>query len=189
MRAARLAALMARDRGAKVSVVRIAGEPARAHSVYDAADEPSADGKSAAYVGLLARADVAARSYDPRVRAVNATLSEESQEGIVATSEGRYVCDRPPLVSRAGQSVAHGSARGTGRFGDGGRTDMSYFTRRSPEEIAGESARIACVNTEAIEAPAGEMEVVVGAGSGGVLLHEAVGHGLEGDFNRQGRSL
>jgi TldD protein len=189
LRAARVAALIARDRAAKVSVVRIVGEPAPARSVYDAADEPSADEKSTAYVGLLARADVAARSYDPRVRAVNATLSEESQEVIVATSEGRYVRDRRPLVSLAVQSVAHGTVRGTGMFGDGGRTDVSYFTRRSPEEIAGESARIACVNTEAIEAPAGEMEVVVGAGSGGVLLHEAVGHGLEGDFNRQGRSL
>ena len=189
LRAARVAALIARDRAAKVSVVRIVGEPAPARSVYDAADEPSADEKSTAYVGLLARADVAARSFDPRVRTVNATLSEESQEVIVATSEGRYVRDRRPLVALAVQSVASGTVRGTGMFGDGGRTDISYFTRRSPEEIAGESARIACVNTEAIEAPAGEMEVVVGAGSGGVLLHEAVGHGLEGDFNRQGRSL
>ena len=189
LHAARVAALIARDRAAKVSIVRIVGEPAQAHSVYDAADELSANGQSATYVDLLARADVAARAYDPRVRAVNATLSEESQEVVVATSEGRYVRDRRPLVSLAVQSVAHGAARGTGMFGDGGRTDIGYFTRRSPEEIARESARIACVNTEAIEAPAGEMEVVVGAGSGGVLLHEAVGHGLEGDFNRQGRSL
>ena len=189
LNAARVAALIARDRAAKVSIIRIVGEPAQAHSVYDAADELSADGQSAKYVELLARADVAARAHDPRVRAVNATLSEESQEVVVATSEGRYVRDRRPLVSLAVQSVAHGAARGTGMFGDGGRTDIGYFTRRSPEEIARESARIACANTEAIEAPAGEMEVVVGAGSGGVLLHEAVGHGLEGDFNRQGRSL
>ena len=84
---------------------------------------------------------------------------------------------------------ANGARRGTGSCGDGGRTNLDYFVARTPESIASEAARVACVNCEAVDAPAGEFEVVVGAGSGGVLLHEAVGHGLEGDFNRHGTSL
>jgi TldD protein len=186
LRAARVAALIARDGAAKVTIVQISAEPKLAASVYEPG---TTEAESSAYVSLLARADVAARAYDPRVQSVNATLSEELQEVVIATSEGRYVRDRRPLVSIGVQSVAHGAAQGTGMQGDGGRTGLEFFERRSPEEIGRESARIACVNAEAIEAPAGEMEVVVGAGSGGVLLHEAVGHGLEGDFNRQGRSL
>jgi len=186
LRAARVAALIARDGAARTQIVRIGSVPKLADSVYEPVG-PEAE--SAQYVALLARADVAARAFDPRVRSVNASLSEELQEVVIATSEGRFVRDRRPLVSLGVQSVADGAARGTGMQGDGGRTGLDYFARRSPEEVARESARIACVNADAIEAPAGEMEVVVGAGSGGVLLHEAVGHGLEGDFNRQGRSL
>jgi TldD protein len=97
--------------------------------------------------------------------------------------------DRRPLVTLFVQCVAQGSARANGTCGDGGRTNLDYFLERSPESIATEAARVATVNSEAVEAPAGDLEVVVGPGSGGVLLHEAVGHGLEGDFNRQGTSL
>lgn len=97
--------------------------------------------------------------------------------------------DRRPLVTFGVQCVANGSSHGNGFYGDGGRTSIDYFATHTPEAIAREAARIAAVNCEAREAPAGEMEVVVGAGSDGVLLHEAVGHGLEGDFNRQGTSL
>jgi len=190
VRAARAAALIARDPAAKVAAVRIEGEPKLAPSVYEAAGQAgSADAGSRTYVDLLARSDVAARAFDVRVGAVNATLSEELQDVIVAASDGRFVRDRRPLVALAVQAVANGAARGTGMCGDGGRMGVGYFERRTPEDIAREAARIACVNCDAVEAPAGEMEVVVGAGSGGVLLHEAVGHGLEGDFNRQGRSL
>ena len=93
------------------------------------------------------------------------------------------------MVTLGVQCVANGARRGTGTCGDGGRTNLDYFVARTPESIASEAARIACVNCEAVEAPAGEIEVVVGAGGGGVLLHEAVGHGLESDFNRRGTSL
>ncbi len=186
---ARIAALIAKDRVARTNGVSLPREPARRASVYGAVDARVLTARSATYVDVLARADVAARASDPRVRTVNAFFSEEVQDVVIATSDGRYVVDRRPLVTIGVQCTAQGSERGTGFFGDGGRTSIDIFVERSPETIAREAARIACVNCEAIPTPAGEMEVIVGAGSGGVLLHEAVGHGLEGDFNRQGTSL
>jgi len=145
---------------------------------------------AAAYVGLLARADRAARAFDPRVVAVNAHVTDEHQEVWIATSEGRLVNDRRPLVTLGVQVVASdGRERGSGYVGDGGRTSIAFFDTATPELLARDAARIAAVNVEAVPAPAGEMEMIVGAGGGGVLLHEAVGHGLEGDFNRRGTSL
>lgn len=142
------------------------------------------------YVGLLERADVAARRYDPRVVAVNAHLSDEIQEVWIAASDGELVQDRRPLVTFGVQVVASDKKeRGSGYAGDGGRTSMAYFDRQTPENLASDAARIATVNLTAAPAPAGEMEMIVGAGGGGVLLHEAVGHGLESDFNRRGTSL
>jgi TldD protein len=79
--------------------------------------------------------------------------------------------------------------RSSGYVGDGGRTSIAYFDRQTPEMLAEDAARIATVNLSAVPAPAGEMAMIVGAGGGGVLLHEAVGHGLESDFNRRGTSL
>jgi TldD protein len=145
--------------------------------------------ESATYVDLLARADVAARAFDPRIQTVNVFATDELQDVTIATSDGRFVRDRRPLVAFGVQCVAQGKERGTGFCGDGRRASIDFFLERTPEAIATEAARIACVNCDAVETPAGEMEVVVGAGSGGVLLHEAVGHGLEGDFNRRGTSL
>jgi TldD protein len=142
------------------------------------------------YADLLSRADVAARAYDPRVVAVNGHISDEVQEVWIATSDGRVVHDRRPLVALGVQVVTlAGGERGYGFTGDGGRTSINYYDDHSPESLAHEAARIAVVNVEAIPAPAGEMEMIVGAGGGGVLLHEAVGHGLESDFNRRGVSL
>jgi len=142
------------------------------------------------YVAMLEAADVAARRYDARVVAVNAHVSDEVQEVWIATSDGRIVEDCRPLVSFGVQVVASDKKeRGSGYVGDGGRTSMDYFFRETPEALASEAARIAIVNVCAIPAPAGEMEMIVGAGGGGVLLHEAVGHGLESDFNRRGTSL
>ena len=186
---ARIASLVARDGSARTAVVRMPGEPELAASVYFPAEPRALPAESATYVDFLARADVAARAADPRITSVNASISDEIQEVAIATSEGRFVRDRRPLVTFGVQCVAAGSSRGNGFYGDGGRTSIDYFATHTPEGIAREAARIATVNCEARETPAGEMEVVVGAGSGGVLLHEAVGHGLEGDFNRQGTSL
>lgn len=186
---ARIAALIANDRSARVASIHLPHAPSVAASRYGALEAERSSAVSATYVDLLARADIAARASDPRVRTVNAFFSSEIQDVAIATSEGRFVTDRRPLVTFGVQCVAQGKERGTGFYGDGRRASLDFFLEVTPESIALEAARIACVNSEAIPTPAGEMEVVVGAGSGGVLLHEAVGHGLEGDFNRQGTSL
>jgi TldD protein len=188
LRTARIASYIARGGSSRVLSVKLTGRPERADEIYHAA--ASLDGtSSAAYVDLLARADIAARAHDPKIVTVNASISEELQEVVIATSEGRFALDRRPLVTLAVQCVARGTVRGNGFSADGGRTSLAYFLEQTPETIAREAARVAAVNAEAVEAPAGDLPVVVGAGSGGVLLHEAVGHGLEGDFNRQGTSL
>ena len=186
---ARVAALIAKDSTARARAIEVPRAQSPGRSAYVEIESRASSAGSATYVDLLARADVAARAFDPRIRSVNAFCFEELQDVTIATSEGRLVHDRRPLVTFGVQCVAQGTERGTGFFGDGGRTSIDYFIAHCPEDIAREAARIACVNCEALETPAGEMQVVVGAGSGGVLLHEAVGHGLEGDFNRQGTSL
>jgi TldD protein len=186
---ARIAALIARDGSARVRSVSLPAEPGRAPAMYENLVARERAVSSEVYVDLLRRADTAGRAADTRVRAVNATVTDDLQEIVVATSDGRYVTDSRPLVSLGVQCVAAGTSPGNGFCGDGGRTDIGFFATRTPEAMAREAARVACVNCDAVEAPAGEFEVVVGAGSGGVLLHEAVGHGLEGDFNRMGTSL
>jgi TldD protein len=185
--AADAASLIARSspggetRGVDLSFERVA-------SFYDGTFGNGVDTKR--YVAMLAAADLSARRYDPRVVAVNAHLSDEVQEVWIATSEGRLVQDCRPLITFGVQVVASDNKeRGSGYVGDGGRTSIAFFDRETPEAIAAEAARIATVNVEAVPAPAGEMEMIVGAGGGGVLLHEAVGHGLESDFNRRGTSL
>ncbi len=188
LRTARVASLIARNGSARVREVAV-GEPARVASNYDRSDEEPQSADAARYSALLERTDVAARAFDPRIVAVNAVILDEVQDVTIVTSEGYVVRDHRPLVTLAVQCVANGAARGNGFYGDGGRTGLDYFDLHTPEEIGRESARVASVNCDAVETPAGDMPVVVGAGSGGVLLHEAVGHGLEGDFNRQGTSL
>jgi len=153
-------------------------------------DGESAGADAAKYVALLERADVAARRFDPRVVAVNAHVTDEFQKVWIANSDGRLVYDARPMITLAVQAVASDhKERGSGFAGDGGRTSIAFFDEHSPEQLAAEAARIATVNVEAVAAPAGEMEMIVGSGGGGVLLHEAVGHGLESDFNRRGTSL
>ncbi|MBV8530437.1 MAG: metalloprotease TldD [Candidatus Eremiobacteraeota bacterium] len=162
--------------------------PERAPSFYEADRGSEAD--PARYTAMLEIADATARRYDPHVVAVNAHVSDELQEVWIATSEGRFVEDRRPLITFGVQVVATDKKeRGSGYVGDGGRVSLAFFDRQTPAALATEAARIATVNLAAIPAPAGEMEMIVGAGGGGVLLHEAVGHGLESDFNRHGTSL
>jgi TldD protein len=157
-------------------------------SFYDCEPVDAIDGSR--YVAMLEAADMTARRYDTRVVAVNAHVGDEVQEVTIATSEGLLVRDCRPLITFGVQVVASDKKeRGSGYVGDGGRTSIAYFDRETPEALASEAARIATVNVTAIPAPAGEMEMIVGAGGGGVLLHEAVGHGLESDFNRRGTSL
>jgi TldD protein len=142
-------------------------------------------------VALAQRADIAARAYDPRVFQVQVTYADNLRQVMVATSDGMLNFDRQPLarmsvfvLARDGQGVPQ-----QGHAGGGGRYELEFFQKeRTPEYFAGEAARQAIVQLDAVEAPAGEQVVVLGPGWPGVLLHEAVGHGLEADFNRKGVS-
>jgi TldD protein len=138
---------------------------------------------------LLERASRAAHAADPRVTKVEASFSEEVREVIVASSIGSYAHDVQPLF-RFGVNVIveEGGKRESGRSGGGGRMTLGYFTDASPEHHAREAVRQALVLLDARKAPAGQMEVVLAPGDSGILLHEAVGHGLEADFNRKGTS-
>lgn len=187
LRAADAASLIART-GSAGETRTIELKSARAPHLYDPLREQHA--AAAQYVDLLSRADVAARAYDPRVVAVNAHVSDELQDVWIASSDGEFVRDHRPLVTLGVQAIAmSASDRGSGYIGDGNRSSIAFYDNHTPENLATDAARIATTNLEAIPAPAGEMEMVVGNGGGGVLLHEAVGHGLESDFNRRGTSL
>jgi TldD protein len=139
-------------------------------------------------VELLRQADRAARSHDPRIVRVEVSMSEEWREVLVVTSDGRMARDSQPMVRFGVHAVAeeNGKRQG-GRSAGAARRGMDQFTLRgqSPEEHGREAARLAIAMLHANEAPAGPMEVVLGPGESGILLHEAVGHGLEADFNRK----
>ena len=154
--------------------------------------EPSLARAGADKLALLRRADAAARAYDPRIVRVAASLAEESREVLVVTSDGYLARDRQPMIRFGVDAVAeedkgNGKQRQGGRSGGAGRFGMEFFTRtgQSPEDHGREAARLAVGMLHAVPAPAGPMEVVLGAGESGILLHEAVGHGLEADFNRK----
>ncbi len=186
LRAAQIAALIARSSNDAHREVHVS--PCDVSPFYDTSRIEHAS--SAQYVALLERAEAAARGFDSRIAAVNANINDELQEVWIGTSDGRFLHDRRPLISLGVQAVAvRNGDRAQGFVGDGGRTSIAFYDQRTPESIALEAARVSTTNLEAVEAPAGEMEMVVGSGGGGVLLHEAVGHGLESDFNRQGVSL
>jgi TldD protein len=142
-------------------------------------------------LGLLRAADQGARKYDPRINKVEASLVEQVREVLVVTSDGHWAQDRQPLIRFGVRAVAEdGKKRQSGSSGGGGRYGLDYFTgeNKSPDWHGREAARIAIAMLDAREAPAGEMEVVLGPADSGILLHEAVGHGLEADFNRKGTS-
>ncbi|HWQ36900.1 MAG TPA: metalloprotease TldD [Blastocatellia bacterium] len=141
-------------------------------------------------IELLQRAEKAARSYDPRIREVQSIFVDKHKIVLIATSDGLLIGDVQPLVRMNVVCIADDDGNlQRGYAGGGGRDNLDYFDKvRTPEFFATESARQAIAQLEAIEAPAGMMEVVLGPGWPGVLLHEAVGHGLESDFNRKGTS-
>jgi TldD protein len=146
-------------------------------------------------VELLKRIDVATRALDPRIKQVTVSLAGVWDRILVAANDGSLGADIRPLVRfNVSVIVEQNGRRERGGHGGGGRTDYRYFlaqTSSNEERAMGyarEALRQALVNLEAIPAPAGSMPVVMGAGWSGVLLHEAVGHGLEGDFNRKGSS-
>lgn len=141
-------------------------------------------------IALLEAIDKEARQLDPRVIQVNASLSGSYEVVMVMGLDGRMVADIRPLVSvSVSVIVEQNGRRESARSGGGGRVAYSYFTDKERAlGYAREAVREALNNLEAEDAPAGEMPVVLGPGWPGVLLHEAVGHGLEGDFNRKGLS-
>jgi TldD protein len=142
-------------------------------------------------VELVKRADRAARAYSPQVFQVQAAYADNLRQVMVATSEGVLTVDRQPLARLSVSVLARrdGSAPQRGHSGGGGRVELNYFLeQKTPEHFAAEAAREAVAMLNAAEAPAGETTVVLGPGWPGILLHEAVGHGLEADFNRKGVS-
>jgi len=143
-----------------------------------------------AKVAVLGAVDVLARGLDPRVREVNVRLSASHESILVVASDGTLAADVRPLVRLdVSVIVEQNGRRERGSAGAGGRFDLSRLVGGdTPESLAREAVRTALVNLEAEDAPAGPMTVVLGPGWPGVLLHEAVGHGLEGDFNRKGSS-
>jgi len=140
----------------------------------------------AARLELILRADRAARAFDPRIVQVRSSYSEELRRILIAASDGAFASDTQPLCRLNVFVIAKEDANTTGA---GGRAGLEQFVNsKSPEHLAQEAARGAILQLGAVPAPAGEMEVVLGPGWPGVLLHEAVGHGLEADFNRKGTS-
>jgi TldD protein len=142
-------------------------------------------------VDLVKRADKCARAYDPRVFQVQTTYADNLRHVMVATSDGVLNFDRQPMARLNVRALARqeGGPPQSGHAGGGGRVGLEFFlNEKTPEHFATEAARQAVVQLTAVEAPAGEMTVVLGAGWPGILLHEAVGHGLEADFNRKGTS-
>ena len=140
-------------------------------------------------VRLLEALEKLCRDKDSRVTQVMASLGGEYEVILVARSDGLVAADVRPLVRMSVQVIAEDNGRReTGSAGGGGRTDYSYFTPERLAEYADHAVSQALVNLQSRPAPAGTMTVVLGPGWPGILLHEAIGHGLEGDFNRKGSS-
>lgn len=151
--------------------------------------DPIASLPADAKVKLLERLEGFARALDPRVMQVMASLAGEYEVVLVAGSDGRLAADIRPLV-RCSVSVIveENGKREQGGSGGGGRFDFGYFDDEILQRYAKEAVHQAITNLHADPAPAGQMTVVLASGWPGILLHEAVGHGLEGDFNRKGSS-
>jgi TldD protein len=174
------------SRGGKVKVNAplIAGS----RSLYNGLD-PIASLDSTAKVELLGRVEGMARAKDPRVAQVMAGLAAEYDVVLVARADGTMAADVRPLVRVSVTVIAEQNGRREmGSGGGGGRFGLAYFTDEQLQSYVDDAVKAALTNLEARPAPAGEMTVVLGPGWPGILLHEAVGHGLEGDFNRKGSS-
>ncbi|HQO17171.1 MAG TPA: metalloprotease TldD, partial [Methylotenera sp.] len=151
--------------------------------------DPIASLSAEAKVKLLERLEQYARQLDTRITQVTASITGEYEVVMVARHDGVMAADVRPLV-RVGINVIaeHNGRREQGSAGGGGRFDYSYFTDEVLHDYAQKAVHQAIINLDARPAPAGSMTVVLGAGWPGILLHEAIGHGLEGDFNRKGSS-
>src|SRR5215831_8497632 len=162
----------------------------RRHNLYPILTAPT-ETAFAERVELVKRADRAARAFDSRIFQLQAAYADNLRYVMVATSEGTLTFDRQPLARLSVSALArqNGGMPQRGHAGGGGRVELGFFlNEKTPEHFASEAAREAIAMLDAVDAPAGEMTVVLGPGWPGILLHEAVGHGLEADFNRKGVS-
>ncbi len=165
---------------------------ASSRSLYAGVD-PISTLDSATKIALLEKVEQRARAKDPRVAQVMAGLASEYDVVLIARADGTLAADVRPLVRLsltviAEQVVGGKTRREVGSAGGGGRFGLAYFDDAIINQYVDEAVNAALTNLEARPAPAGEMTVVLGAGWPGILLHEAIGHGLEGDFNRKGSS-
>ena len=161
---------------------------AQSRSLYSGTD-PISTLDSATKVALLGKVETLARAKDPRVSQVMAGLAMEYDVVLVARADGTLAADVRPLVRLSVTVIAEQKGRREmGSAGGGGRFGLAYFDDAQITQYVNEAVHAALTNLEARPAPAGEMTVVLGPGWPGILLHEAIGHGLEGDFNRKGSS-
>lgn len=161
---------------------------ASSRSLYGGVD-PISTIDSAAKVALLGHVETLARARDPRVAQVMAGLASEYDVVLIARADGTLAADVRPLVRLSVTVIAEQNGRREmGSGGGGGRFGLAYFDEARIAEYVEQAVSAALVNLESRPAPAGEMTVVLGPGWPGILLHEAIGHGLEGDFNRKGSS-
>src|SRR5216683_3138522 len=175
------------DSASSSAVVAVSG--GKPHDLYSLAETPitaALDRK----VKLLGQMDAAARAADPRVRQVIASLGSEDVVVLIATPSGWTVGDVRPLTRlNVTVIVEENGKREMGGYGGGGRVPFDFFLEQERwRHYTSEAVRQAVIKLHAVAAPAGELTVVLGPGWPGILLHEAVGHGLEGDFNRKGTS-
>jgi TldD protein len=174
----------AQTKRAKVATPKIA----KSRSLYTGHD-PISTLDSATKVALLGKVEKLARAKDSRVSQVMAGLASEYDVVMVARADGTLAADVRPLVRLSVTVIAEQKGRReVGSAGGGGRFGLAYFDDAQIEKYVDEAVHAALTNLEARPAPAGEMTVVLGPGWPGILLHEAIGHGLEGDFNRKGSS-
>jgi TldD protein len=176
--------------GSGEASVALPSSPQRqvARDLYPAID-PCASLEAAVKVALLEKVEKLARSIDPRVIQVMAGLASEFDVIYLARHDGVRAADVRPLVRLSVYVIAEQNGRREqGSSGGGGRFDLSYFSDEIIERYVRQAVAQALTNLDSRPAPAGQMTVVLGSGWPGVLLHEAIGHGLEGDFNRKGTS-
>jgi TldD protein len=183
--AARTARAVAHDSG-ETRVVSLGGPSRAPRDLYTLSTPPTTI-PLVEKISLLQQIDEEARRYDPRITNVMASLTVEQKHVLILTSAGVMVADTQPLLRLQVTCIAaQGAIRQQGSHGGGGRVEFNFLFDQDRWRIfTREAARQALLGLDAVPAPAGTMTVVLGPGWPGILLHEAIGHGLEGDFNRK----
>ncbi len=187
VRAAQTAALIARGTGANIAF----NVSRRPQPTFYRVDKPLAGVDVSDKVALVVQANKAAHKFDKRVKQVIATYADQTKHIWVCNTEGHLASDVQDLARLSTHVVAEGKKgeRRTGFYGGGGRVSFTHFDSFTPEQVATEAARQAVATLGAVDVKAGPQTVVLAPGWSGILLHEAVGHGLEADFIRKGTSL